>query len=328
MKYLKLFENLNIQTTYYLSSSGVQRSDLPKDITSVLNLHLSSGSVGSFETSKDENCDIRDYEFKNIKIFDINNLQYENLKNNDLVIFHGGDIYDITNNIKKNNLQKKIVDCIQSTKYFVGISAGSVLLSKNSFLTKESSEIKHNHIHEDIAGIGIFDFGLNCHVDMLLQDEYFIDNFEKSLPLFRDDFYMIYDGSYIKVIKNKVEIFGNVLGPKTESMDKYKDDLMENIMEDLEDYLQEIFDKYNIVPWAEAATEKSAYYIGLNPNTFGSKDGEHYLEILNIPTRDIYQKIFSDITSAKGLIEKRLGLDIRIQNGSDLHMIRIFPILN
>lgn len=214
MKYLKLFEGYNTETIFYLSSSSVKRSDLPSDITSVLNLYLSSGKVGVFETTKDKNADIRDFEFDIIKSFDINNLQYENLKNNDLVIFHGGDIYDIANNIKKNNLQKRIIDCILSCKYFVGISAGTVLLSKNSFLTKESTEIKYNHIHEDIAGIGIFDFGLNCHVDMLLNDGYFIDNFEKSLPKFDDDFYMIYDGSYIKVIGNKVNIFGNVITDK------------------------------------------------------------------------------------------------------------------
>ena len=84
-------------------------------------------------------------------------------------------------------------------------------MSKNSFLTKESTEIRYNHIHEDIAGIGIFNFGLNCHVDMLIEDEYFLSNFNKSLPRFKDDFYMIYDGSYIKVTGKKVEIFGNVV---------------------------------------------------------------------------------------------------------------------
>jgi len=73
----------------------------------------------------------------------------------------------------------------------------------------------YNHIHENIAGIGIFDFGLNCHVDMLLQDNYFLDNFQKSLPKFKDDFYMIFDGSYIKVLNNKVEIIGNVITDKT-----------------------------------------------------------------------------------------------------------------
>lgn len=226
MKYLKLFESYSQKTTYYLTSSSLKRADLPSDITSVLNLNLSSGKVGVMRKlknfcwprkkifTKDKNADIRDFEFDNIKSFDIENLQYENLKNNDLVIFHGGDIYDIINNIKNNNLQKKIIDCILSCKYFVGISAGTVLLSKNSFLTKESTEIKHNHIHEDIAGIGIFDFGLNCHVDMLLNDRFFIDNFKKSLPKFDDDFYMIYDGSYIKVVDNKITTFGNVITDK------------------------------------------------------------------------------------------------------------------
>ncbi len=226
MKYLELFENYNSKTTYYLTSSSLKRANLPSDITSVLNLNLSSDKSGIIHKlkrfcwprkkvlTKDENVDIRDFEFDIIKSFDINNLQYDNLKNNDLVIFHGGDIYDITNNIKNNNLQKKIVDCILSCKYFVGISAGTVLLSKNSFLTRESTEIKYNHIHEDIADIGIFDFGLNCHVDMLLNDRLFIDNFKKSLPKFSDDFYMIYDGSYIKVFDNKVTTFGNVITDK------------------------------------------------------------------------------------------------------------------
>lgn len=211
MKYLKYFESLNQNTTYYLSSSSVKRSELPLDIKSVLHLKLSSNLGRTYDTSKDMNCDIRNYEFETIKQFDCGNLQYENLYNNDLVIFHGGHLYDIVNNIKKYNLQNKILDCIKSSKYYLGISSGTVLLSKNSFLTKESTEIMHNHIHEDIAGIGIFDFGLNCHVDMLEKDEYFIENFNKSLPLFKDDFYMIYDGSYIKIVDNKVQIFGNVL---------------------------------------------------------------------------------------------------------------------
>lgn len=207
----KLYENLNSKTIYYLTSSSISRSKLPSDIKSVLDLKLGSGISKEFEKSKDLDCDIRDFGFDEIKTFDIENLQRDNLKNNDLVIFHGGDIYDIANNIRKNNLEKDIIDCIKSCKYFVGISAGTVLLSKNSFLTKESTEIKYNHIHEDIANIGIFDFGLNCHVDMLLNDEHFIDNFEKSLSKFKDDFYMIYDGSYIRVDGNKIEKFGNII---------------------------------------------------------------------------------------------------------------------
>lgn len=197
--------------TYYLTSSSIKRKILPKDIKSVLHLQLGSNKPGTYETYKDENVDVRDYQFETIKQFNIHNLNYQNLKNNDLVIFHGGDIYDISNNIRKYKLENKIIDCIKSTNYFVGISAGTVLLSKNSFLTKESTEIKYNHINEDIANIGIFDFGLNCHVDMLLNDTYFIENFKKSLPKFKDDFYMIFDGSYLKINNNHIEKIGQII---------------------------------------------------------------------------------------------------------------------
>ena len=207
MKVLK-YKNFNNETIYYLSSSGIRRSELPKEINSVLHLKLGSTDWSVFldKPIVKEFSDI-----KTQKIFDTDNLQRENLKNNDLVIFHGGDVYEISNKIKDLNLQKEILESIKSSKYFLGISAGTVLLSKNSFLTKESTEIRYNHIHEDIAGIGIFNFGLNCHVDMLIEDEYFLSNFNKSLPRFKDDFYMIYDGSYIKVTGKKVEIFGNVV---------------------------------------------------------------------------------------------------------------------
>ena len=148
---------------------------------------------------------------KDDKILDLMNPDLSMLNDNEIIIFHGGNVYEITNQIKKFNLKEPLKKAIMNTKYFVGVSAGTVLLSKNSFLTKESSEIRFNHIHEDIAGVGIFDFGLNCHLDMLLKDEVFLKNFKESYPKFNDDFYMMFDGDYIKVQNNKVEKIGNII---------------------------------------------------------------------------------------------------------------------
>ena len=58
MKYLKLYEDLNRNTIYYLTSSSIKRSELPKDITSVLNLKLGNTFNNDFELTKDENMDI------------------------------------------------------------------------------------------------------------------------------------------------------------------------------------------------------------------------------------------------------------------------------
>jgi hypothetical protein len=113
---------------------------------------------------------------------------------------------DNDNNYPKINETHYICDDIFGFKNF--------LKNRKKYLT---------NIHEDIAGIGIFNFGLNCHVDMLLNDNFFIQNFKRSLPKYKDNFYMIFDGSYIKVDGNNVEKFGNII--TRSNLSKYYEDL-------------------------------------------------------------------------------------------------------
>ena len=85
-------------------------------------------------------------------------------------------------------------------------------------------------------------------------------------------------------------------------------------MEDLEDYLQELFDEYNVTPWDERATEKPIYHIGFDEHRFMGEDGDHYLKILNIPTRELYRQIISSLNKIKPNIENRLGFNIHYED--------------
>jgi peptidase E len=212
---------------YYLTSSGGCKRDLMQNIQNVKKvLHLSIG-YGFCDIDADYPKDSKELEdsiwMKNERDFwkkyDIlceyfdfeTNYDLRKLKDVDCLIFHGGDCSEMIHNVRAMRFKDKLKSCINNCKIYIGYSAGAVFMSKNSFLPKDGDEIMRNMLHEDIMGIGIFDFGIDVHVDyQLKKNKIYGDSLKECLDEYEDDFYLLSNDAYLKIYGNTIEEHGKV----------------------------------------------------------------------------------------------------------------------
>lgn len=223
MKYLKKYQD----KIFYLTSSGGSKKDLVRNLFGVktlLHISLDGGFCQLSDTChgpiskcrakninqwmKNEAEHWKKFGIKEVKYFDTEcNYDLTKLDDADCIFFHGGDINTI---IKNNNFHYELNQAIENCKVYVGFSAGAVIMSQNSFLPKDGGEVKENMIGKDILGVGIFDFGIDVHLDQQLENDIYVENLLKCAKEYRDDFYLLTDGSYLKVQGNEIQKFGTI----------------------------------------------------------------------------------------------------------------------
>ena len=112
---------------------------------------------------------------ENISNYDTMNTEKPDLSDIDVVHVEGGNVYYYLKQFRKNGYMDDIRDFIERDGVYIGISAGSTIMSK---VVDEKLTSDENFFDlKDISGFGYIDFNLLVHWDT--KDEKYLTSFVK-----------------------------------------------------------------------------------------------------------------------------------------------------
>lgn len=182
----------------------------PEDTSLVFIPTASNVEIGDKGWLIDDLINLKKQNFKSIDIADISavpeTVWKPKFEKADILFFGGGSSYHLMEWINKSELKNLLPELLK-TKVYVGLSAGSMVTSKD--LTLKISQIVYGEDldrTEELAGLGLVDFYFLPH----LNSEYFknvrqdfIKEAVKGMP---EKVYVLDDNSAIKIIDGKTEV--------------------------------------------------------------------------------------------------------------------------
>jgi dipeptidase E len=170
----------------------------------------SNEDVGDKEFLIDDLIGLKKLNFKSIDIADISAVEEkiwrEKLEAADILFFEGGDTYYLMRWINKSGLARILPDLLK-TKVYVGVSAGSVVLSKDLMLTA-SQKLYEEDLDEteSLPGLNCVDFYVLPHLSSPYFENVREDLIRKATANMSGKIYAIDDESAVKVYGDKVEV--------------------------------------------------------------------------------------------------------------------------
>ncbi len=182
----------------------------PEDTSLVFIPTASNVEKGDKSWFIDDLINLKKQNFKSIDIADISAVEEKiwrpKLEEADVLFFEGGNTYHLMSWINKSGLSSLLPELLK-TKVYVGLSAGSMVTSKDLALKmslvlyeEDSGEIK------DVPGLNFVDFYFLPHFNsphFNLRKEDFIREVAKDIS---DKIYVLDDNSALKIIDGKVEV--------------------------------------------------------------------------------------------------------------------------
>ncbi|MFA6249944.1 MAG: peptidase E [Candidatus Shapirobacteria bacterium] len=158
----------------------------------------------------DDLVNLKQLDFASVDIVDISALPKEiwlpRIKEADVLVFSGGNTFHLMSWLRKSGLDIMLPELLKN-KVYVGISAGSMVVSKSIFLTSDKPIFDENRLGvTDDTGLGLVDFYIRPHFNSpyfpKAKEEAIVEAAKKvSEPIFALD-----DNSAVLVNENKAEI--------------------------------------------------------------------------------------------------------------------------
>lgn len=201
-----------------LTSAGLSNKSIAKALLELLGRPFSDANLVFIPTAAnveegdkdwliDDLVNCKKLGFKQIDIVDISaipkDLWLSRFETADVLLLGGGNTYHLMKWIDKSGL-KEILPEMLKKKIYVGISAGSIVTSKDISLLSVFYEGEFDN--EKQNGLGFVDFQIRPHLNSPFFPKANLENMEKIAKEFPETFYAIDDNTAIKVIEDKVEI--------------------------------------------------------------------------------------------------------------------------
>ncbi len=204
-----------------LTSAGISNETIAKALfslvgknpedTSVIFIPTASNSVkGDKGWFIDDLMNLQKRGFKSIGITDISavgeKIWRPQIEEADVVFFEGGDTYHLMNWINASGLVK-ILPKLLSDKVYVGVSAGSVVASKD--LSLEISQIIYGEDldkSEEMVGLNYVDFYFLPHLNSPYFENVREDSIRKATSGMSEKIYALDDDGALSVVDGTVEI--------------------------------------------------------------------------------------------------------------------------
>lgn len=131
--------------------------------------------------------------------------QLEEFKNCEGIFLSGGNTYLFLKNLKERNIVRYIKEMVQEGKPLIGVSAGSIIMSKT---IKIASFHDENEVHlSELTGLGLVDFEFMPHWNR--EEEQMVQLLKYSL-LQEESIFTCRDGDGIVIDGNKIEFYGDI----------------------------------------------------------------------------------------------------------------------
>jgi dipeptidase E len=208
-----------------LTSFGIRNKILRSALADLIGKPLADVSVAFIPTASvaaagdhgwfvDDLSRLHGLGWRRLDILELNGLPrpmvIERLRDADVIYAEGGNHYHLANSIILNGLAAEMAAIVES-KVYVGVSAGSMIFSRN--LSEKTGEAFAEHEDLRILGetrprspVGLFDWYLKPH----LNSPYFADRtttwFEQAAAKLDFPVYAIDDDSAVRVRGNEIDV--------------------------------------------------------------------------------------------------------------------------
>ncbi len=148
--------------------------------------------------------------FRQLDIVDISaipkDMMLARLDQTDILMFGGGDTAHLMYWLEKSGLKEMLPGMLE-TKLYVGISAGSMVATKNLALA-DSQKLYSEEIGKraKISGLGFVEFHICPHFNSEFFPNVTTGNLQKIAKEFKEPIYAIDDNTAIEVIDEHVEV--------------------------------------------------------------------------------------------------------------------------
>lgn len=182
----------------------------PKDTSLVFIPTASNVEKGDKSWLIDDLINLKKQGFKSIEIADISVVDKKiwklKLEEADIIYFEGGNTYHLMEWINKSGLAKILPEFLK-TKVYVGVSAGSCVVSKD--LALEISKLVYEEDldkTENMEGLNLVNFYILPHLNSQHFTKVRKDFIGEVISRMSEKIYALDDNSALKVIDGKVEI--------------------------------------------------------------------------------------------------------------------------
>lgn len=204
-----------------LTSAGITNKSIENALFELVGKKAEEASVAFIPTASNvesgdkwwvikDLVNLQKLNFKQIDIVDISALEEEKwkprLEEADILFFEGGNSYHLMEWMNKSGLTKQLPELLK-TRVYVGISAGSMVLSKD--LALNLSQVLYEEDldrKEEMAGLGYVGYYFLPHMNSEYFNKLRKDNIEKSINEMAEKIYVMDDNSAIKIVDGVVEI--------------------------------------------------------------------------------------------------------------------------
>jgi len=204
-----------------LTSSGITNKSIakalfelvgkkPKDTSLVFIPTASNVEIGDKTWLIDDLNNLKKLKLKSIDIADIAALDKkvirEKFNKADVLFFEGGNSYYLMEWINKTGLNKLLPELLKN-KVYVGVSAGSMITSKDLNL-KVSQKIYEEDLDrkKELKGLNFVDFYVLPHLNSHWFKNVKKGLIEKEIKNIKETVYAIDDNSALKINNNEIEI--------------------------------------------------------------------------------------------------------------------------
>ncbi len=184
----------------------------PEDTSLVFIPTASNIEIGDKSWLINDPLNLKKLDLKSIEIADISAVSQEvwlpKFEQADVLFFEGGNTYYLMEWIRRSGLEK-ILPALLKTKVYVGVSAGSMVTSKD--LTLKISQILYEEDldkTENMLGLQYVDFYFLPHLNSQYFTKLCEENVCDAVQGMTEKVYALDDQSALKVVDGKVEIVG------------------------------------------------------------------------------------------------------------------------
>lgn len=204
-----------------LTSSGNTNKSIENELLKLLGKPFKKSHITFIPTAANEEVgdkswlvdDMNNFKKIGFSLFDIADLSavpadvwMPSFEKAEILVFGGGNVNYLLESIKKSGADKVLPKLLE-TRVYVGISAGSMIASKNISLT--SSDLLYYEEKGKVGntkGLGLVDFEIRPHFNSKEFPKVRIPNLKKLSKETPNAFYAIDDNTAVKVVDNKVSI--------------------------------------------------------------------------------------------------------------------------
>jgi dipeptidase E len=204
-----------------LTSSGITNKSIENALFELVGKKAEETSIAFIPTASNvesgdkwwvikDLVNLQKLNFKQIDIVDISaleeNIWRPRLEQSDVLFFEGGNTYHLMKWVNKSGLIKILPELLK-TRVYVGVSAGSMILSKDLALNISQTLYEEDlDKTEEMAGLNYVDFYFLPHMNSEYFNKLGKDNVKKSITRMTEKIYAMDDNSALKVADGQVEI--------------------------------------------------------------------------------------------------------------------------